>query len=188
MVRMQFSAKSQFVDEQTVVVNDREPMVVPITIKYEPGWVIISSASMTVRYKTPAGMFTPENLAVSWHFNGEAGNWSPGDEDTLNLGGITTLDGVNGKRLPPPQKGVLSRSGYFFLDDSQSPLIDPKTDWVAPRPDDAAQDWYLIAYGHDYRHALKEFSSLCGRIPMLPRYSFGVWMTELNYKYFPVQR
>jgi len=185
MVRLQFSAKLQFVDEPTVVVKYRQPVPVPITIKQKMGWVIISSASITVRYKTMTGIFTRENLVVSWNFNGETGNWSPGDTDSLNLGGITTLDGVNGNRLPPPQKGVLSRSGYFVLDDSQSPIIDPKSEWIAPRADEGNQDWYVIVYGHNYRHALKEFSLLCGNIPMVPRYSLGIWMTDLNYEYLP---
>ena len=185
MVRLQFSAKSQFVDQPTVVVKYRQPVSVPLTIKEENGWMVISSASMTVRYKTGTGSFTRENLVLSWNFNGEMGNWSPGDVDSLNLGGITTLDGVNGNRLPPPQKGLLSRSGYFVLDDSQSPIIDPKSEWITPRTDEGNQDWYVIIYGHDYRHALKEFSLLCGNIPMVPRYSLGIWMTDLNYEYLP---
>lgn len=185
MVRLQFSPTSQFVDESTVVVKSRQPAPVPITIKQELGWVIISSVSVTVRYKAMTGKFTPENLAVSWNFNGETGNWSPGDVDSLNLGGITTLDGVNGNRLPPLQKGILSRSGYFVLDDSRSPILDPKSEWIAPRADEGNQDWYFIAYGHDYRHALKEFSMLCGKIPMIPRYGLGIWITDLNYEYLP---
>jgi alpha-glucosidase (family GH31 glycosyl hydrolase) len=185
MVRLQYSPRSQFVDQPTVVVEYRQPVPVPITIKQELGWVIISSASITVRYKTLTGIFNRENLAVSWNFKGDKGSWSPGDVDTCNLGGITTLDGVNGNRLPPPQKGLLSRSGYFVLDDSQSPIIDRKSEWIAPRADEGNQDWYFIAYGHDYCHALKEFSLLCGKIPMVPRYSLGIWMTDLNYEYLP---
>ncbi len=141
MVRLQFSAHSQFIDQPTVVVKYREPVSVPVTIKDEDGWVAVSSASITIRYKAGTGQFTKENLALSWNFNGQVGNWSPGDVDSLNLGGITTLDGVNGNRLPPPQKGVLSRSGYFVLDDSQSPIIDPNSDWIAPRTGEGNQDW-----------------------------------------------
>ncbi len=185
MVRLQFSARSQFVDQPTVMVKYRHPVSVPVTIKEEDGWVVISSAFVTIRYKTGSGQFTSENLTLSWNFNGEMGNWSPGDIDSLNLGGITTLDGVNGNRLPPLQKGVLSRSGYFVLDDSRSPIIDPTTDWIAPRADEGNQDWYVMVYGHDYRHALKEFSLLCGKIPMVPRYSLGIWITDLNYEYLP---
>ena len=185
MVRLQFSDKSQFVDEPTVVVNYRQKDSVPTAVKEEDGWVVISSSSVTIRYKKETGRFTRENLSVTWNFKGDKGSWSPGDVDSLNLGGITTLDGVNGNRLPPPQKGLLSRSGYFVLDDSQSPIIDPKSEWIAPRADEGNQDWYFIAYGHDYRHALKEFSLLCGKIPMVPRYSLGIWMTDLNYEYLP---
>jgi len=131
MVRLQFSDKSQFVDEPTVVVNYRQKDFVPTAVKEEDGWVVISSSSVTIRYKKETGKFTKENLSVTWNFKGDKGSWSPGDVDSLNLGGITTLDGVNGNRLPPPQKGLLSRSGYFVLDDSESPIIDPKSEWIA---------------------------------------------------------
>ncbi len=185
MVRLQYSSKSQFVDQPTIVVKYRQRALAPASVNEENGWVIISSTSMTIRYKTGTGSFTKENLSVSWNFNGKKGTWLPGDIDTLNLGGIVTLDGVNGNRLPPSQKGVLSRAGYFFLDNSQSPLMDSTTGWIMPRMDDGDQDWYLLVYGHDYRHALKEFSLLCGNIPMVPRYSLGIWMTDLNYEYLP---
>ena len=185
LVRLQFSAKLQFVEQPTVVVNYRQHDSIPIVITQEDQWVVLSSSSITIRYKRETGAFTKQNLSITWNFKGDSGSWSPGDIDSLNLGGITTLDGVNGNRLPPAQKGILSRSGYFVLDDSRSPIIDPKTEWIGPRADDENQDLYVIVYGNDYRHALKEFSLLCGKIPMVPRYSLGIWMADLNYEYLP---
>ena len=183
MVRIEFSPTSHFVDQPTVVVQLRRKAAIPVSVKEENGWVVVSSTSLTLRYKAGSGAFTKENLSVAWNFANRSGTWSPGDPDTLNLGGITTLDGVNGDRLPPPQKGILSRSGYFVLDDSGSPVMDSASAWVAARTEDGDQDWYFLAYGSDYRHALKDFSLLCGQIPMVPRYSLGIWMTDLNYEY-----
>ena len=185
IVRLEYSATSQFVDQPTVVVQNRERDSVSATLKEEDGWVIISSSFITIWYRPETGAFTNENLRVRWKFEGDEGTWRPGDVDTLNLGGISTLDGVNGNRLPPPQMGILSRSGYFFLEDSRTPILDPKSHWLVPRIGDNNQDWYVMVYGHEYRRALKEFSDLCGKIPMIPRYSLGIWMTDLNYEYLP---
>lgn len=73
----------------------------------------------------------------------------------------------------PP--GLLSQSGYSVLNDSTSALI--KDGWLAKRSDPDCQDWYFFAYGLDYARALSDFVQLCGRIPMLPRWAFGVWFS-----------
>lgn len=78
------------------------------------------------------------------------------------------------KRLRYPA-GVLSRAGYFVLNDSRSARLDPETDWQAGPPPPGAQDWYFFAYGHDYARALEDFVTLCGRIPLIPRWAFGYW-------------
>lgn len=76
------------------------------------------------------------------------------------------------QHFPP---GLLSRNGYTVLNDSTSALI--KDGWLAQRRDADAQDWYFFAYGLDYAQALQDFVQLCGRIPMLPRWAFGVWFS-----------
>lgn len=73
----------------------------------------------------------------------------------------------------PP--GLLSRSGYSVLNDSGSALV--KEGWLSERSDANSQDWYFFGYGTNYAQALQDFVQLCGRIPMLPRWAFGVWFS-----------
>lgn len=183
LVRMENSSLSKFTDDPTVVVVKRNWKKVHVSAEEKNGWLVVSSRDISVRYMIGSGRFNGSNLKVSWNYGGCAGTWVPGDRDSLNLGGTTSLDGVDAKHLPPPQEGVLSRSGYFKLNDSRSPVIDPRTKWLAGRADKREQDWYFLAYGHDYSHGLKVFSELCGKIPMIPRYCLGIWMTDLNYQY-----
>ena len=183
LVRMEYSSLSKFTDDPTVVIVKRSWKHVHVGVARKDGWLVVSSCDLSVRYLVGAGRFDRRNLKVSWNYGGLSGVWTPGDHDSLNLGGTTSLDGVDGNHLPPPHKGVLSRSGYFRLNDSESPVINPQTKWLARRPDPGEQDWYFLAYGRDYSHGLKEFSELCGKIPMIPRYCFGIWMTDLNYQY-----
>lgn len=75
-------------------------------------------------------------------------------------------------RYPP---GVLSRAGYFLMNDSRTARLDPETGWQAGSPMPGAQDWYFFAYGRDYARALEDFVTLCGRIPLIPRWAFGYW-------------
>lgn len=76
------------------------------------------------------------------------------------------------QHFPP---GLLSSSGYSVLNDSQSGIV--KEGWLAPRSDTNSQDWYFFAYGYNYAQALKDFVRLCGPIPMIPRWAFGVWFS-----------
>uniref|UniRef100_A0ACD5GQD0 TIM-barrel domain-containing protein n=1 Tax=Desertifilum tharense IPPAS B-1220 TaxID=1781255 RepID=A0ACD5GQD0_9CYAN len=71
--------------------------------------------------------------------------------------------------------GILSASGYSALNDSQSALIQEGK--LTQRPESDTQDWYFFAYGYDYTQGLKDFVQLCGSIPMLPRWAFGVWFS-----------
>lgn len=84
---------------------------------------------------------------------------------------------VNERRKYPP--GLLSRSGYFLLDDTRSPLIDPETQWLAERRvSEGARDWYFFGYGKAYKQALADYRLLCGEVPLLPRYSLGLWYSR----------
>jgi alpha-glucosidase (family GH31 glycosyl hydrolase) len=40
------------------------------------------------------------------------------------------------------------------------------------------QDWYFFGYGHDYKQALGDFVRVAGRIPLPPRFAFGVWWSR----------
>ena len=43
---------------------------------------------------------------------------------------------------------------------------------------EGAQDWYFMAYGHDYKAALKDYTLFAGRMPLPPRYAFGYWWSR----------
>ena len=80
------------------------------------------------------------------------------------------------RRLTYPA-GILSRRGCFLLNDSATALFDPATDWWRPRPEREIQDWYFFGYGLDYARGLQDFTRLCGSIPMLPKWVFGIWFS-----------
>ena len=74
--------------------------------------------------------------------------------------------------------GLLDRSGWRLLDDTQSALW-TRQGWVRPRPRGGdVEDGYLFAYGHNYTGALSTFARLTGSAPLLPRNVFGVWYSD----------
>ncbi|QUQ65373.1 TIM-barrel domain-containing protein [Kutzneria sp. CA-103260] len=99
-----------------------------------------------------------------------------------NLGGYRRgLDGQGGPAAMAD--GVLSRDGWYLMDDTQSAILD--TDGtVTPRPSHSGQpyqDGYFFGYGHNYKQGLKDLHDLTGPSPLLPREAFGVWYS----RYYP---
>lgn len=208
LVRMEYSPSTHFVDAATAVVRKRDWPHVDVSTKRENGWLVVSTGSMTLRYRLQSGAFDATNLEISWQDRGAARTWHPGLTDSRNLGGLTySLDNVSkanlpgdGKDLESPandvipginvllpkaQPGLLSRNGFAFIDDSRTPLWNAKRKWIEPRKPADGQDWYLFAYGRDYRKVLREYAQLCGPVPMIPRYTLGPMITDLNFEYFP---
>ncbi len=69
--------------------------------------------------------------------------------------------------------GILSRAGYFLLNDSDSPLLDDD-DFPVERRRPGCRDWYFFCYNGNYAQALRDFGTLCGRAPLPPRTMFGL--------------
>ena len=83
--------------------------------------------------------------------------------------------------IPSTAPGLLDRSGYYLLDDSQSDVWSADG-WIAPRPAASdVQDGYLFGYGQNYESALADLAKLTGPTPMLPENVFGNWFS----RYYP---
>jgi alpha-glucosidase (family GH31 glycosyl hydrolase) len=209
LVRMEYSPSGSFTDAPSAVVLKRDWAAVPVESHQQQGWLIASSSAVTVRYHLGSGAFTAANLELIWKDHaGSEHRWHPGDVDARNLGGLNySLDNISTRNLPHDgedlgdpvddsipgidlvlpgaQPGLLSRSGYAFIDDSATPLWNSQGSWIAPRGKPLGQDWYLFTYDRDYRRVLAEYAQLCGAIPMIPRYVLGAMITDFNFEYFP---
>ena len=209
LVRLEYSAAGKLVDAPTAVVQKRDWPAVPVERREQDGWLIVQSRAMTVRYRLQSGAFSAANLTVSWRDRaGGAHEWRPGDVDPANLGGLTySLDNVSKTNLVKDESalespvnnsipgidlvlakatpGLLSRSGWAFIDDSPTPVVNPQRTWIEPRAQPLGQDWYLFTYDRDYPRVLAEYAELSGPIPMIPRFVLGAWITDFNFEYFP---
>jgi alpha-glucosidase (family GH31 glycosyl hydrolase) len=209
LVRMEYSPSNRFVDAPTAVVEKRDWPTVEVHTAQQDGWLVATTGAMRLQYRLGSGSFTAENLQVSWNDqSGAARAWHPGQADPLNLGGLThSLDNVSKVNLPagrsdlespvddiipgielhlePAIPGLLSRSGFAFIDDSLTPVWNAGRTWIEPRAQGQGQDWYLFTYDRDYRRVLAEYAALCGPVPMIPRFVLGPSITDLNFEYFP---
>lgn len=132
-------------------------------------------------------MITSENVFPSFI-------WMPGQNQHGNLRGTyRTLDGMDGNIQTQTwvtglqqgdslvlEDGLLATDGWTFIDDSYSYLFnnDEGWEWVKERSSVYKQDWYFMAYGHDYKSALKDYTLFAGKMPLPPRYAFGYWWSR----------
>lgn len=104
--------------------------------------------------------------------------------DTQNLGGViqradrmdgrlehqdyNTASPVTAKQFPP---GLLSTRGFTILKNHKGNLIHNDTKGLA-------DEFFIFCYGNDFKTALKDFTNLNGKIPMLPKWSLGNWFSR----------
>ncbi|MCR5696750.1 MAG: DUF5110 domain-containing protein [Marinilabiliaceae bacterium] len=208
VIRMEYAADGKFTNNPSFVATIREYPKSNFTVKETEQFVLISTPKMCMSYQKGTGRFTANNLSIqSDNTLSKTFVWHPGDEQKENLGGTyRTLDCYDGNEFfswvdgkftqgndMPLEKGLLARDGWTLIDDSEGLLFggdvndasQPGLPWVKERNNDntsdengKSQDWYFMAYGHDYKQALNDFTVFAGRIPLPPRFVFGYWWSR----------
>ena len=186
LLRMEWSSDGVFEDQATLAIVNRNLPVPAFSVTRKGDGVLIRTGAVELDYKG-GGKFTEGNLSVHFRMNRKIVTWRPGMTDPDNLMGTArTLDGCSGpdhiNNNDPMETGILSRSGWAVVDESQRHLFVKEDsdwgEWVAARPEGERQDLYLFAYGHDYKAALSDFTKVAGRIPLPPKYVFGYWWSR----------
>ncbi|HVW79903.1 MAG TPA: TIM-barrel domain-containing protein [Mycobacteriales bacterium] len=181
LIRLEFSADGRFENSPTMVAQDRTP-IADFTSSLAHGVLTIRTSALVLRYRVAGGEFSPGDVRItarhqhwsaapSWHSTGGHGN----------LGGwVRGLDDDLGPVALHP--GLLTRAGWYLLDDSTDALLTAHSPGYAVRPAQGAyQDGYFFGYGHDYARGLADLRTLSGPAPLLPRSAFGVWFS----RYYP---
>ena len=185
LVRMEWAPDGRFEDNATLAIVNRDLPVPAFTVSRAGGKLTLKTRALTLEYK--GGEFSADNLRVRFRMGGKTVSWYPGADASGNLMGTArTLDGCEGPEKinfgDPMEPGILSRDGWALIDESRRHLfVEDDSDWgewVAARPEGDRQDWYLFAYGHDYKAALAAYSQVAGRIPLPPQYVFGYWWSR----------
>jgi alpha-glucosidase (family GH31 glycosyl hydrolase) len=172
---MEFVPSGKFVDLPSWIGMNREMRDDNAKITNMGGKVDIDTGEIHLTYQEDGRPFSSGNLRVEIKKGTEIVSWSPGAPTTQNLGGtINTLDWVT--EPVPLGDGLLSRDGWYLLDDSRSPLF--VDDWIQARPKNNNIDWYFFGYGLDYKAAFRSFFALSGSVPLPRKYTLGSWYSR----------
>ncbi len=178
LIRLEWAADGKFEDRPSLIFINRRLPVPKFTTRSDAEWFVLETDNLTLRYRKAGGRFDSTNLEIAFVVAGTHRTWRPGMTNEANLGGtIRTLDGVKG--AIPLAPGLLSRDGWAIIDDSSAPLFDDSDwPWVTRRAYGERQDFCFLGYGHEYKKALGDFITVAGRIPLPPRYVFGLWWSR----------
>jgi hypothetical protein len=174
MIRMEWSPNNIFEERASQAFWFRDQPVPKFDVKRAKNRLVIDTGALQLVY-VPGQPFSAETLSIELKLSG--GAWRHGDSDPGNLlGTARTVDGVDG--AAPLSLGLVSRSGWSVVDDSNS-LVFNEIGWLEPRSAPAGQmDLYFFGYGHDYFGCLREFNLVSGRVPMIPRFVLGNWWSR----------
>lgn len=185
LIRMEYSEEGIFEDRATQVAINRNFEVPKFTVKKTGDMLKIFTDRLELTYHTQFP-FAPASLSA--RFLGEWGDstftWRyqnptiPYGGNIQNYGG--TIGQLDDFRGPVPVGLGLMSPHYSEWDDSKSMIIS-EDGWVDERPDGVI-DTYLFAYRNHHVECLRDFLTLSGKIPMLPRYALGNWWSRY-YRY-----
>ena len=186
VIRMEYATDSTFIDQASLTFVHRHLSPVAYQVTDQDGWLIIRTKYSTVHYRKDADRFTATTLYIEYKDASHSFTWRPGMKDRKNLKGTTrTLDGVSGQfsyyglKKIKLEDGILSRSGWCLIDDSERPLFDHSDwAWVQARSAGEVQDLYFFGYGSDYKSAMYDFTQIAGHMSLPPRYAFGIWYSR----------
>jgi hypothetical protein len=106
--------------------------------------------------------------------------YGSGPSDTLG-GWRRGLDGASEPAATGP--GILDRTGWYLLDDTDTALYNAAKNTATPRPshgDAAYEDGYFFGYGHDYQQGLADLRDITGPDDLLPESAYGVWFSRYH--------
>jgi hypothetical protein len=207
LIRLECTDDGPFENARTLTATNRG-LRASYTTSVARGVRVIRTGRVTLRYRRGRGCFTKENLAAVMRVgsrtakvhpvfgpgpgpppeppNPPTRTQAPPNPDTDpspptsgNLGGWAR--GLDDQEDPVPlADGLISRDGWYLLDDTRSPLLTGTGPGFEERPgrDGAYQDGYLFAYGLDYARGLRDLRKLTGSAPLLPRRAFGNWFSR----------
>ena len=191
VIRLEWEPKGRFEDLPSFVASERNYPDTDYKVSETKSHVTITTSKMVLSYKKGSGKFTAENLTID--AADKMFTWKPGMKQQANLKGtFRTLDGLDGDEISVDwlvdgkmgqkremEDGILARDGWTLIDESENFLFDDSEwAWVKERKTKECQDWYFMAYGQDYKAALKDFTIFAGKMPLPPRFAFGYWWSR----------
>ena len=175
LIRIEHSLTGEFEDRPTELVMNRKFPTVKYEKKEDNKYLTIKTEYFTLTYQKEqplAGSKVSPDQFLRIDLNDTDKYWYVNHPEVRNFGGTTySLDGADGKvRFG---KGLYSTDGFTSIDDSTSLIYNE--DGSLGKRNDKRTDIYVFMYKRDFGAALRDYFTLTGFPPLIPRYALGIW-------------
>ena len=174
LIRLEYDAEGIFEDRPTEFAICRDFNVPEFKAEQDEKFLEIKTKYFILNYAKgkpfEASKVAPDaNLKVT--LNDTDKMWYPNHPEARNFYGTNvSIEGKDNKRL---EKGLYSTDGFCSIDDSLSLIIDE--DGYLKDPERKRVDMYLFMYRRDFGKCLRDYFTLTGKPPLIPRYALGIW-------------
>ncbi len=175
LIRLEYSLNGIFYDGKTEIVHNRKFPMPQFKVEQNEKMLVITTKYFSLQYLKEKP-FRGSKLAPDSNLKVKLLNtdkfWYYGHPEARNFKGSAFSISDFGKDTPL-SNGLYSTDGFTTLDDSHSMFIDPDGFVVANNTQRI--DLYLFAYRRDFGLCLRDYFTLTGYPPLLPRYALGIW-------------
>ncbi len=144
--------------------------------RFKSGNMKIEEKGTVITIETDEAVFTVKSLKPYSVYFKDNGSTEVFAKQKNLKGTCRTLDMTNGSAKLG--EGFITEKGAYLFDDSDSLLIDENGRFV--KREGNGRDYYLFAYGKNYRETINAFYNISSRVPMIPRFALGVWWSRYH--------
>jgi len=175
LIRLEFDPTEKFEDRASQVFWHRDMPLPKFKKIINDQEITIETDHLLLKYQIQDSGFYHRFLEIKLK-DGDF-TWRYGQTNNSNLlGTVRTLDRVDGET--PLNPGLISRTEWSLIDDSQS-LVFNDQGWLERRScPDIYKDLYFFGYGFDFTECIMDFQKISGQIPILPRFALGNWWSR----------
>ena len=184
LIRLEYDITGEFNDDLTLLVKNRNFNLPNFKVNQDEKYLVITTKYFIMQYSKEKPFkgpnFAPDsNLKIKLINTDKI--WYLGHPEARNYKGSAFSIETNNDKVKL-DKGLYSTDGFATLDDSFNPLV--SIDGFIKKNSQNKIDLYLFMYRRDFGLCLKDYFSLTGFPPLIPRYALGIWWNrDMIYSY-----
>ena len=170
LVRLEYNKDGQFFDDLTELVRNRDFDIPEFKVNQDDKYLEITTKYFMLKYVKEKPF---EGLNIEIYLLNTDKIWNVKSKEVRNFntsGQGFILDKAD------YQKGLYSVDGFVTLDDNASMIIN-QDGFLTPNVENRF-DKYVFMYRRDFGMCLKDYFTLTGYPPLIPRYALGNWWNK----------